>query len=146
MLAGRLLGRYDRTDVLVDNAALFVSSYEGAPDGIHSDNPNLAETFAGMAVGAQSKPVNGVPPGVGATNIWRERNWISWIAWLFQWFYKRPEQGAEGPLHPGTSDELEGVTRAYFKETEQVTPSRALYDEPAARRLWHLSAAMTGLA
>ena len=89
--------------------------------------------------------VNAVHPGVVNTNIWRGSGWIPWIARLFSWLYKRPEEGARSVVYLAASPGLE-ETGQYFKETEVVNPSPEAYDEKAAARLWALSRKMTGLA
>lgn len=90
--------------------------------------------------------VNAVHPGVVNTNIWRGPGWISRIARLFAWLYKRPEEGAQSVVYVATSPEAADVTGQYFKEREVVNPSPEAYDEKAAARLWRLSREMTGLA
>jgi NAD(P)-dependent dehydrogenase (short-subunit alcohol dehydrogenase family) len=89
--------------------------------------------------------VNAVHPGVVNTNIWRGSGWISRIARLFSWLYKRPEEGAQSVVYLAASPEVE-ETGQYFKETEVVNPSPEAYDEKAAARLWRVSRKMTGLA
>jgi NAD(P)-dependent dehydrogenase (short-subunit alcohol dehydrogenase family) len=89
--------------------------------------------------------VNAVHPGVVNTNIWRGSGWISRIARLFSWLYKRPEEGARSVVYLAVSPEVE-ETGQYFKETEVVNPSPEAYDEKAAARLWRVSRKMTGLA
>jgi NAD(P)-dependent dehydrogenase (short-subunit alcohol dehydrogenase family) len=89
--------------------------------------------------------VNAVHPGVVNTNIWRGSGWISRIARLFSWLYKRPEEGARSVVYLAASPEVE-ETGQYFKETEVVNPSPEAYDEKAAARLWRVSRKMTGLA
>jgi NAD(P)-dependent dehydrogenase (short-subunit alcohol dehydrogenase family) len=89
--------------------------------------------------------VNSVHPGVVNTNIWRGSGWISRLARLFSWLYKRPEEGAKSIVYLAASPEVE-ETGQYFKETEVVNPSPEAYDEKAAARLWTLSRKMTGLA
>jgi NAD(P)-dependent dehydrogenase (short-subunit alcohol dehydrogenase family) len=88
--------------------------------------------------------VNAVHPGVVNTNIWRGSGWISRIARLFSWLYKRPEEGAHSVVYLAASPEVE-ETGQYFKETEIVNPSPEAYDEKAAARLWRVSRKMTGL-
>ncbi len=89
--------------------------------------------------------VNAVHPGVVNTNIWQGSGWISRIARLFSWLYKRPEEGAQSVVYLAASPEVE-ETGQYFKETEVVNPSPEAYDEKAAARLWRVSRKMTGLA
>jgi NAD(P)-dependent dehydrogenase (short-subunit alcohol dehydrogenase family) len=56
-----------------------------------------------------------------------------------------PEEGAKTSVHLAASPEVEGVTGRYFEKCRPVEPSPAARDEAAAKRLWQLSAAMTGL-
>jgi len=203
---------YDRLDVLVNNAGVFLDSREETADGIeatfainhlapflltHLVLPRLRETagrageariitvsseahrgvsmnfedlnaessYNPLQAYAQSKlanilfthelsrrlqnegvVANAVHPGVVNTNIWRGSGWISWIARLFSWLYKRPEEGARSVVYLAASPEVEGVTGQYFKETEVVNPSPEAYDEKAEARLWKISREMTGLA
>ncbi len=57
-----------------------------------------------------------------------------------------PERGARTSIYLASSPELETVTGRYFFQEQEVPSSSASYDEDAARRLWQLSAEMTGLA
>jgi len=88
---------------------------------------------------------NCVHPGVVATNIWRGADWFSRLARLFTWFYKSPDEGAEGVLYLAASREVTGVTGQYFDGTEPVNPSPEAYDEKAAARLWRESLNLVGL-
>ena len=89
---------------------------------------------------------NAVHPGVVKTNIWRGTGWMSRIARLFSWFYKRPEEGAQSVVYLAASPEVSDVTGQYFQETEVVNPSPEAYDEKTETRLWRVSRALTGLA
>ncbi|MFP4228518.1 MAG: SDR family oxidoreductase [Salinivenus sp.] len=88
---------------------------------------------------------NCVHPGVVATNLWRGSDWFSRLARLFTWFYKSPDEGAEGVLYLAASEDLNGVTGQYFDGTEPVNPSPDAYDEKAAARLWRESLDRVGL-
>jgi NAD(P)-dependent dehydrogenase (short-subunit alcohol dehydrogenase family) len=88
---------------------------------------------------------NCVHPGVVATNLWRGSDWISRLARLFTWFYKNPDEGADGVLYLASAEDLNGVTGQYFDGTEAVNPSPDAYDEKAAARLWRESLDMVGL-
>lgn len=202
---------YDRLDVLVNNAGVFLESRQETVDGIeatlavnhlapflltHLVLPRIRETagraeeariitvsseahrgtsidfddlnaetgYNALHAYAQSKLaniffthelsrrlqdegvlVNAVHPGVVNTNMWRGSGWISRIARLFSWLYKRPEEGARSVVYLAASPEVKGVTGQYFKETEIVNPSPEAYDEKAERRLWEVSRKMTGL-
>ena len=56
-----------------------------------------------------------------------------------------PEQGAQTSIYLATSTEVEGVTSKYFVKCKPVHSSPASYDEEVARRLWQVSAELTGL-
>lgn len=60
-------------------------------------------------------------------------------------FLRTPEKGAETSVWLATAPEVEGVTGGYFTNCKQATPSRAARDEAAAKRLWEISARMTGV-
>lgn len=56
-----------------------------------------------------------------------------------------PEGGAQTSIHLATSPDLEGVTGQYFVRQQAVPSSEVTYDEAIARRLWQVSAELTGL-
>jgi retinol dehydrogenase 12 len=56
-----------------------------------------------------------------------------------------PEAGAETSIFLASSPEVQGVTGLYFDKKKAVEPSAAAKDAAAARRLWEISAWMTGL-
>jgi NAD(P)-dependent dehydrogenase (short-subunit alcohol dehydrogenase family) len=60
-------------------------------------------------------------------------------------FAIRPEKGSATSIHLAAAPEVAGVTGQYFERQKPVVPSRAARDEVAARRLWQVSAEMTGL-
>jgi len=55
------------------------------------------------------------------------------------------EEGAKTNIYLASSPEVEGVTGKYFVECKAVTSSKISYDEGAARRLWKVSEALTGI-
>lgn len=132
---------------------------------IDFEDIHAAEDYGGLQAYAQSKlamllftyelarrlrgtgvTVNCVHPGVVSSNIWSgNKDLLSIAARLLTFFYKSPEKGAEGVLYLATSDEVQGVTGAYFKGTEQVTASEESSDEDLAQRLWKRSAEMVDL-
>lgn len=57
-----------------------------------------------------------------------------------------PDKGAELPLWLATAPELAGVSGQYFRSMQATQSSPASYDAAAARRLWQVSATLTGLA
>ncbi len=97
----------------------------------------LARRTAGTGVTA-----NAVHPGVVGTELlfggWGPLR-------LLRRFMRTPEQGARVVVRLASAPELEGVTGRYFRDEREVQPSAAALDDDAARRLWRLSAELTGL-
>jgi retinol dehydrogenase-14 len=58
---------------------------------------------------------------------------------------KTPEKGAETIVYLASSPEVEGVSGKYFINGKEARSSKASYDEAMAKRLWEVSAQLTGL-
>ncbi len=56
-----------------------------------------------------------------------------------------PEKGAETIVYLASSPEVEGVTGRYFAKCRPATTTAIAQDEDAARRLWDVSAELTGV-
>jgi NAD(P)-dependent dehydrogenase (short-subunit alcohol dehydrogenase family) len=56
-----------------------------------------------------------------------------------------PEKGAQTSLYLATSPEVEGVSGKYFINQKAVQSPKASYDNATARRLWEVSARLSGL-
>ena len=52
---------------------------------------------------------------------------------------------AECSLYLATADEVGGLSGKYFVDCCQVEPSKEAHDSEAARRLWAISASLSGL-
>lgn len=59
--------------------------------------------------------------------------------------FDKPASGAAAVLHVATAPDLDGVTGRYFHEATPQASSAASYDEALARRLWEISARLTGV-
>ncbi len=88
--------------------------------------------------------VNAMHPGLVATNFAAQGPRV--LQWIFRWFGLSPEKGARTAIYLATAPEVEGVSGKYFYKQKEVRPAAAALDDSAARRLWELSEAMTGLA
>ena len=101
----------------------------------------LARRLTGRTVTA-----NALHPGFVASELgWRHR-FMPALAWrLLTLRALSPEEGAETSIHLAASPEVEGMSGAYFKKCRPVRSSAASYDDDAARRLWAISCALTGL-
>lgn len=56
------------------------------------------------------------------------------------------EEGARAVLHAAAAPELQGVTGKYFLDNAEAESATVSYDEEHARKLWEVSADLTGLA
>jgi retinol dehydrogenase-14 len=103
----------------------------------------LARRLAGTGVTS-----NSLHPGSVATNIWSGAP--IWAKPLIQILYRpsfiSAEAGGSFIVQLAADPEFEGVTGKYFAEGKPVTPAPLAQDEVLAKRLWDVSAAMTGLA
>ncbi len=89
---------------------------------------------------------NALHPGGVRTNLLAHNPFAKWIVRpLFNLTAISAEQGAQTSVYLASSPEVEGVTGKYFGECAPRRSSPASYDEDAARRLWKVSAEMTGM-
>lgn len=65
---------------------------------------------------------------------------------LFKPFLRTPEQGARTAVYLASDAAAANVTGEYFKDDRPARSSDASQDRDAARRMWEISARMTGLA
>jgi NAD(P)-dependent dehydrogenase (short-subunit alcohol dehydrogenase family) len=86
-------------------------------------------------------------PGVVRTAFGREDagRFMRMMLPLVTPFMKTPEQGAETPVHLASSPEVADVTGAYFANRRAKRSAKASYDRDLARRLWAVSARLTGV-
>ena len=55
------------------------------------------------------------------------------------------EEGAETSIYLASSPDVQGVNGKYFYQKEAIPSSSYSYDENVAKRLWEVSAQMTGM-
>ncbi len=166
------LGYFLLTNLLLDvlkasAPARIVNVSSNAQNGakIHFDNLQLEHGYAGMKAYGQSKVANvmftyelarrlagtGVTanvlhPGVIRTGFGKNNGPIyNFFYGLVSPFLKSPEQGAATSIYLASSPEVEGVTGKYFIDKKPVNSSQVSYDQDAAKRLWQVSAQLTGL-
>lgn len=90
--------------------------------------------------------VNALHPGTVASNLGVNNSRIGrMVRRLINIAMVSPEEGAQTIIYVATSPNEEGVTGKYFAKQEAVPSSKDSYDEVAARRLWQISAELTGL-
>ena len=101
----------------------------------------LARRLAGTGV-----TVNAVHPGAVATNLASNNGGLISAAWkVAGTFMKSAERGARTQIYLASSPEVEGVTGKYFIDSKEARSSAESHDANIARRLWDVSAKMTGL-
>jgi len=143
------LSTINHHDVSLDLADLqSAKSYDPKPVHIRSKlavilfTYELARRLEGTGVTA-----NCLHPGVIATNLLGQVRRIP--------VHKRftpemggdpPDEGAETPVYLATSPQVESVTGKYFEDCKSVPSSAETYDRSLARRLWEISAGLTGAA
>lgn len=80
---------------------------------------------------------NSLHPGVIASNFGSTSTTMVKIFWkLASPFMKSNKEGAQTTIYLATSDEVEEVNGAYFKDSKVVTPSNQGFDKSAAEQLW----------
>lgn len=86
-------------------------------------------------------------PGVTRTRFGREDSGraMRMLLPLVTPFMRSPEGGARTAIHLASSPEVAGVTGAYFANCRPKRSSKASYDRDLARRLWEVSAELTGV-
>ena len=84
-------------------------------------------------------------PGFVATGIGMNHPWLKIFKWVVKLSAASPEQGAETTVYLASSPDVAGQTGLYFRDKQPVRSAAASYDLETARRLWDLSARMTGL-
>jgi len=101
----------------------------------------LARRLAGSRV-----TVNALHPGVVATGFGENNGGaIRFGMELFHLCGLTPQQGADTIFYLASSPEVEGITGKYWEKRKQIASSPASYDEATQKRLWEVSAQMTGL-
>ena len=101
----------------------------------------LARRLDGSGVTA-----NCLHPGVIGTRLLADYMGVPFAGRaLASTFGAKPEQGAETILYLATSPDVEAVSGKYFENKRPVRSSSQSYDVGTARRLWEVSAGMTGL-
>jgi retinol dehydrogenase 12 len=101
----------------------------------------LARRMQGSGVTA-----NALHPGFVATNFAKNNGgFMKFGMGLAKFVALTPERGAATTIYLATSPEVEGVSGKYFNHKKAVSSSSQSYDLDAARRLWQISAEMTGM-
>jgi len=92
----------------------------------------------GQRLEGQGVSVNCLHPGAVATSLGTQNGGFisSWLPRLLKPFFRSPEQAARTSIYLCTSDEVSGISGAYFANCKQVKPKPWACDDDAAERLW----------
>jgi NAD(P)-dependent dehydrogenase (short-subunit alcohol dehydrogenase family) len=90
---------------------------------------------------------NVLSPGMVATDIWKKVNpWLTpLINPVIQRIGQPPLLGAQTSIYLATSPEVEGITGKFFADKKPMHSSAYSHDLEAAKRLWEVSAELTGM-
>jgi retinol dehydrogenase 12 len=101
----------------------------------------LARRLDGTGVTA-----NCAHPGVVRTGFGREGKPLLRLGTtIARPFFLSPERGADTVVYLASSPDVAGETGGYYVKRQRREPSAAARDDETARRLWDISAKMTGL-
>lgn len=89
--------------------------------------------------------VNCVHPGVVRTNLDAPTPLTRMLLVCFRPFMAKPETAADRLIYLASSPQVEGVSGKYFADKREIRSPQQTYDETVARRLWEISAQLTGL-
>ncbi len=102
----------------------------------------LARRLEGTGVTA-----NALHPGYVRTQIFRAEGFSGWLLRrAAELFAITPEEGAQTSIYLAASPDVEGQTGQYFVRRKLASSSPESQDEATARKLWEVSARLTGLS
>ncbi|MGI8610535.1 MAG: SDR family oxidoreductase [Candidatus Dormibacteria bacterium] len=100
----------------------------------------LANRVEGTGVTA-----NCMHPGVINTGLWRRSKPIAIAFGLFQMFFPGPADGADTALYLAGDPAVADTNGGYFSKRKMRRPAPQAFDADAQRRLWDVSAEITGV-
>ena len=114
----------------------------------HSKLANILFTYElGRRLADTSVTANCVHPGGVATGLGQNNGRIAVVLTrLLRPFLRTPEDGAATSIWVATSPAVDGLSGRYFKSCREARSSRVTHDVAVARRLWDVSARMTGVS
>jgi NAD(P)-dependent dehydrogenase (short-subunit alcohol dehydrogenase family) len=102
----------------------------------------LARRLEGTGVTA-----NALHPGYVRTQIFRAEGFLGWLLRrAAELFAMTPEEGAQTSIYLATAPDVEGQTGQYFVRRKPAASSPESQDDATARKLWDVSASLTGLS
>ncbi|XP_044773804.1 retinol dehydrogenase 11 isoform X2 [Neomonachus schauinslandi] len=75
----------------------------------------------------------------------RHSSFMKWMWWLFSFFIKTPQQGAQTSLYCALTEGLEVLSGHHFSDCRVAWVSAQARNETTARRLWDVSCDLLGI-
>lgn len=140
------------------------AAHQGAT--IDFDDLQKTKKYSGMNVYGQSKlanilftyeldrrlqdediSVNAMHPGFVGSKFGKNNGGLIKLAMsIMQIFARSPEEGADTAIYLASSPDVQRVSGKYFMDKRQKRSSEESYNEEVAKRLWEVSAELTGLS
>ncbi len=134
-------GKIDFADLQAKNGYAGFRTYSNSKLANVLFTYELARRLAGTGV-----TVNCLHPGFVASNFAKNNGALARLGMtLLRPFALSVDKGAETSIYLASSPEVEGVTGKYFDKKRAVKSSAQSYDAALARRLWEVSAEITGV-
>jgi NAD(P)-dependent dehydrogenase (short-subunit alcohol dehydrogenase family) len=129
------------------NDIQYERSYKGYRAYANTKLMNMVFTYElARRVDGTGVTANCVHPGVIHTGLLRNFSFVLNAMFnLLSVFFKKAHEGAETPIYLAASPEVGEVTGKYFKYCKPLGSSEESYDQDVQRRLWEVSATLTGL-
>ncbi|XP_004837401.1 retinol dehydrogenase 11 isoform X1 [Heterocephalus glaber] len=86
-----------------------------------------------------------VHPGSVISELTRHSSFMRFMSWLFYYFLKTPQQGAQTSLYCALTEGLEVLSGNHFSDCRVTWVSAQARNETVARRLWDVSCDLLGL-
>ena len=102
----------------------------------------LARLLDGTGITANCLHPGAVATGLGKNN----GRWAQALIRVLSVFFRSPDRGAQTSIFLASSPQVEGVSGKYFSDCKERRPSAAASNDDDARRLWKVSAELTGVA
>jgi NAD(P)-dependent dehydrogenase (short-subunit alcohol dehydrogenase family) len=101
----------------------------------------LARRWSGTRV-----TVNTLHPGFVSTRFGDESGgFFSYVVRAAKLFAISPEKGAETIIYLASSEDVANTSGQYFYKCRPATPTREAQDDESARRLWEVTAKLSGI-
>ncbi|HST19974.1 MAG TPA: SDR family oxidoreductase [Blastocatellia bacterium] len=119
-------------------------NYKGVRAYANSKLANILFTYElARRLSSTRVTANCLHPGAVATSIFRALP--KFVEAIIKLVTLSPEKGAETSIYLASSPDVDGVTGKYFVKKTETRSSPESYNEDTARKLWTVSAQLTGL-